>query len=128
MPPSPGQGQFHGLHAEVGGQPAVAGRRNTAALKVTEDDDAGFIARAFLNGRGDLVADAAQTLLSALARVGHEDPALQNTAFQAGWQVLDLPRDTRSLLELSQCNISSIDAALDRLNRGSAPVKKRSRR
>jgi hypothetical protein len=71
------------------------------------------------------LADAACVVLSALAHVGHNDPAQKNTAFQAGWQILDLPRDPRPLLELGQCNISGIDAALDQLNRASVPVKKR---
>jgi Zn-dependent protease with chaperone function len=70
-----------------------------------------------------LLPDVA-ALLTGLAVVGHDDPAVRSAAFAAG--VRELLINTQSHpMECGQiCNLSAIDTALDRLSEASPAVKK----
>ena len=62
-------------------------------------------------------------LLSALAHVGHQSPGDIQAAFQAG--ASDIPDSAGlALMPLAQCGLAHIDAALDKLNEASLPLKK----
>jgi len=63
-------------------------------------------------------------LLSALAQMGQDEPAVMEAAFQRGVQHLDVVGVRPAMLVHSDCNLSQIDAALDRLSRAAPMVKK----
>src|ERR1035437_6477609 len=54
------RGQFHGMNAEMGGQPPVLRRRDPSALKMAQDHDSGLVAGAPFDFGGDLMTDASQ--------------------------------------------------------------------
>ena len=63
-------------------------------------------------------------LLSALADVGSLDEAARVRAFQAGLRALGDEEPDATPLPLAQCSVDQIDAALERLNQVSAPLKR----
>lgn len=63
-------------------------------------------------------------LLSALAHVGHEDPAEQAAAFRAGWAALRLASGPAEPLALSECGLAFVDTALDRLAAATPAIKR----
>jgi Zn-dependent protease with chaperone function len=63
-------------------------------------------------------------LLSALADVGSLDEAARVRAFQAGLRALGDEEPDVTPLPLAQCSVDQIDAALERLNQVSAPLKR----
>jgi hypothetical protein len=64
-------------------------------------------------------------LLSALARVGHENSDAVQSAFRLGLAKLAIEDPTASLLPINECSLDRIDAALDRLSQATLPLKKR---
>jgi len=70
-----------------------------------------------------LLPDCA-VLLSALAYLGHHDPAQIKKAFHIGVQQLDLSENSLSLADIKECNLPQIDAALNRLAGAAPNVKK----
>ena len=71
-----------------------------------------------------LLQDCA-VLLSALARVGHDDLAAANAAFESGMNTLAPETKDSALLDLGHCGLPQIDAALNRLAQASPGIKKR---
>jgi Zn-dependent protease with chaperone function len=63
-------------------------------------------------------------LLSALADVGTTDEAARARSFQAGLRALGDEEPDATPLPLAQCSVDQIDAALERLNQLSAPLKR----
>jgi Zn-dependent protease with chaperone function len=63
-------------------------------------------------------------LLSILAHVGHDEARRKETAFLTGAQALNLTGPEAFLLDLAECNLAQVDAALTRLNQA-APALKR---
>ncbi|MEY2407912.1 MAG: hypothetical protein QOF48_582 [Verrucomicrobiota bacterium] len=62
-------------------------------------------------------------LLSSLAHVGHQSPAEIQNAFRLG--ASQIPEgENLALMPLAQCGLADIDAALDKLNQASLPMKK----
>ncbi|MBU6399700.1 MAG: M48 family metalloprotease [Verrucomicrobia bacterium] len=70
-----------------------------------------------------LLADCA-VLLSALARVGQEEPAGIEAAFRQGANQLNARDERLTLLEAGACDLSRIDAALDRLAQSTPMIRK----
>jgi Zn-dependent protease with chaperone function len=71
-----------------------------------------------------LVADCS-VLLSALAHVGSEDPAQCEAAFQNGARNLSAYAQAEMVYVSSEdCDLSHVDAALDRLNQAAPQIKK----
>jgi Zn-dependent protease with chaperone function len=70
-----------------------------------------------------LLPDCA-VILSALARLGSEDPAEIQKAFAAGVGYLRSPAGDPELLPLQQCGLNQVDAALDRLTQAAPQIKK----
>jgi Zn-dependent protease with chaperone function len=71
------------------------------------------------------VADAISLVLSLLARTGQRDEVATETAFKAGAVQLPLIADRVQLLPATACGLDAFSDALDRLARGSIPIKKR---
>ncbi|HWF19959.1 MAG TPA: M48 family metalloprotease [Verrucomicrobiae bacterium] len=70
-----------------------------------------------------LAGDCA-VLLSALAHMDQDDPAVARNAFTAGVEQLDLRDCQISLLDSKNCNLPQIDVALQRTGRGSLYVRR----
>ncbi len=64
------------------------------------------------------------TILSILARNGHENESDAMLAFNAGATAITAPKANFQLLEEAHCTWQHLDAALDKLNEGSFKVKK----
>jgi Zn-dependent protease with chaperone function len=76
----------------------------------------------FYNIRG--LARETSILLSALARKGHGFGVEASTAFTAAVDVINEPKARFTFLEGEECTWELLDGALDKLNEGSAQVKK----
>jgi len=73
----------------------------------------------------DAVRQEIAVVLSALARIGSDEPAAIAAAFAAGAEQLPLLQGQLALLDAGACGLEQVDAALDRLATGSLPIKKR---
>jgi len=73
----------------------------------------------------DGVRQEIAVVLSALARIGSDDPAAIAQAFAAGAEQLPVLQGQIALLDASACGLEQVDAALDKLMAGSLPIKKR---
>jgi Zn-dependent protease with chaperone function len=71
------------------------------------------------------LARESSVVLSALARVGHDDPAALTKAFTEGLRALGPVSGTAEPLPIAQCRLDEIDRALDRLNQAAPQVKKK---
>lgn len=65
----------------------------------------------------------ARVLLSALALAGHKDADKASQAFDAAWSHVGLP--TQTISDASQCNLSSLESAIDQLKTLTGMDKKR---
>jgi len=64
------------------------------------------------------------TILSVLARKGHDDESMARDAFQSATGKIAAPKASFQLLEKEHCTWENLDAALDKLNEGSFKIKK----
>jgi hypothetical protein len=63
-------------------------------------------------------------LLSALARLGNDDPAQVNAAFRQGARQLQLAEGQLTLFASEECNLAQIDSVLARLTQLAPPLKR----
>jgi len=63
-------------------------------------------------------------LLSILAHVGHQEAARKEVAFFTGARALNLAESGVFLLDLAECNLAQVDAALNRLNEAAPGIKR----
>jgi len=63
-------------------------------------------------------------LLSILAHVGHEEAARKEAAFRTGAQALNLTEPDAFLMDMAECNLPQVDAALTRLNLAAPSIKR----
>jgi Zn-dependent protease with chaperone function len=69
------------------------------------------------------LAHSCSVLLSTLAHVGHDVPDKIANAFRNGGMALGLPADELTLLDLADCNLTRLEAALSEVSESAAGVK-----
>jgi uncharacterized tellurite resistance protein B-like protein len=71
------------------------------------------------------LAPDASILLSALAHIGHDDPARAEAAFQQGAQPMAYQAQTPlAFVPAAECDLTQVDTALNRLNQAVPQIKK----